>query len=408
MVTMKAWALVKETFNEFLEDNVFRLSAALAYYALFSIGPLILLTMGSFGLVFGEERVSSQLKDQMVAYLGPEVSEGIQQMLVTQNKKSSLTATIIGIVGLLIGATGVFGQLQDALNTIWEVKTKPGLGIMGFIRTRFLSLAMVFGIGFLLLVSLLLETFIAAFSDYIGFIMEIPKSTIYLANTGISFATVTVLFAMIFKFLPDVEVRWKDVWIGALGTAVLFALGKFLLGFYLGRESTSSAYGAAGSIVIVLLYFYYSSFILILGAEFTQVYARMMGTRIQPSAHAIRITEADRDQQGIPHRKHVDECMEEDRRNRASGDAASAPPVVAGALGLRQQIPEPGNEPGANAPATSSAVIIASFLAGAAIAISVTRRLAVRIPAFSARAGVRAKPAGFARKKKQPEVRAAS
>jgi membrane protein len=394
---MKAWVLIKETFIEFFEDNVFRLSAALAYYALFSIGPLILLTMGSFGLVFGEERVSSQLNDQMVAYLGPEVSEGIQQMLVTQTKKSSLTATIIGIVGLLIGATGVFGQLQDALNTIWEVKTKPGLGIMGFIRTRFLSLAMVFGIGFLLLVSLLLETFIAAFSDYIGFIMEIPQSTIYLTNTGISFATVTVLFAMIFKFLPDVEVHWKDVWIGALGTAVLFALGKFLLGFYLGRESTSSAYGAAGSIVIVLLYFYYSSFILFLGAEFTQVYARMMGTRIQPSAHAIRITEADRDQQGIPHRKHVDECMETERRKRDAGDSSSAPLVVAGALGLRQETPEVGNEADENLPAINSAAIIVSFLAGAALAIGVTRRFTGGAPAFGFRAGSRAAPAGLGR-----------
>jgi membrane protein len=218
----------------------------------------------------------------------------------------------------LFGASGVFGQLQDSLNTIWEVKAKPGAGIWGFIRARFLSLCMVLGTGFLLLVSLALTTFIDAVTGSMGGWLPMPAFVLHLLNFGVSFVVITLLFAMIFKYLPDVHVPFTNVWIGAVGTALLFTLGKYGLAMYLGRESTASPYGAAGSVIIILMWVYYASLILFFGAEFTQVYTKKTAP-VALKPHAVPVRENDRAEQGIP------------RTGSKAGERASKPiPVSSG------------------------------------------------------------------------------
>ena len=212
---------------------------------------------------------------------------------------TTIIATIVSGIGLVLGAAGVFGQLQDALNTIWEVKPKPGLGIKGFIRQRFLSLGMVLGIGFLLLVSLALSAFISASAGYFGSAIHMPAWVAQVLNLIASFLVISLLFALIFKVLPDVKIAWSDVWIGAVGTALLFTAGKFALGLYLGRESTTSAYGAGSAFVLILMYIYYSSLILFFGAEFTQVYAKMNGSQVVPTHFAMPVSERERENEGM-------------------------------------------------------------------------------------------------------------
>jgi len=196
---------------------------------------------------------------------------------------------IIGVALALFGASGVFGQLQDALNTIWEVRPKPGGGILGFIRTRFLSFALVAGVCFLLLVSLTIESLLHAFSDYLQAML--PGGIVIALSIYLLFdlAIVTLLFALIFKYLPDVKIRWRDVWFGAFMTAIFFALGKWALGLYLGSGSAASAYGAGSSLISLLLWVYYSSQILLFGAEFTQVWANRFGGQVTPDEHAVRV-----------------------------------------------------------------------------------------------------------------------
>lgn len=301
MKLKKAWSIIKGTVSEFSEDNVLRLSAALAYYAMFSIGPLLIIIVGVAGLAFGDQSVRQQVEQQMQSMMGQNAAHTLDSMMAAQNKHgSSLAATIVGIVVLLFGASGVFGQLQDALNTIWEVKSKPGTGIWSYIRSRFLSLTMVLGIGFLLLVSMALTTALTAATGAIGSRFGISEPLAHAFNFIVSFAVITVLFAMIFKYLPDVKVPFSKVWSGAIFTALLFTVGKYLLALYLGRESTTSSYGAAGSVVLVLLWIYYASVILFFGAEFTQVYARQTGARVVPARYAVPVTEEERAEQGMP------------------------------------------------------------------------------------------------------------
>jgi len=295
------WSILKETGREFMEDKVLRLSAALAYYALFSIGPLLIIVVALTSLAFGKESVRHAVEQQLQGFVGENATQTIVSMMGAHKESHSLVATIVGIVALLFGASGVFGQLQDSLNSIWEVKARPGQGIWGFIRNRFLSFTMVLGMGFLLLVSLVLTTILASFTTYLGQAITVPSFLGHLLDLSVSFVVITLLFAMIFKVLPDAEVQWRDVWIGSIATALLFTIGKFFLGLYLGRESTASAYGAAGSVVVILMWVYYSSVILLSGAEFTQVYAKRIGSGIQPGKHAVSVTEGERREQGMPH-----------------------------------------------------------------------------------------------------------
>ena len=300
--------LVKETFREWSEDKASRLAAALAYYTIFSIPPLLLIAIAIAGQVFGTETAQAELSNQIEQLVGSTAADAIEQMLENASRPGGgLIATIVGIATLLFGASGVFGQLQEAMNTIWEVAPRPDRGIMGTIKDRFLSFTMVLGIGFLLLVSLVLSAALALLGNFLEGL--VPGGTVIvmrIVNLAISLGIMTLLFALIFKVIPDVEIEWRDVWVGALVTAVLFTLGKEAIGWYMGRFAPGSTYGAAGSLVVLLLWVYYSAQILFLGAEFTQVYARRYGSRIRPGESAIMLTEVDRIQQGIPHQKTLE------------------------------------------------------------------------------------------------------
>ena len=284
--------LLKQTAQEWITDKAPQLGAALAYYTVFSLAPLILVLLAIVGLLFRNDPAGAwnKISEQMSYFLDKsavEVVQNIAQKAAQPNK--SVLATVIGVLLALFGASGVFGQLQDALNTVWGVKAKPGGGIWGFLRSRFLSFAMVGGICFLLLVSLALESVLKAFSHYVQSVL--PGGIVIALATYWVFdlAVVILLFAIIFKFLPDAEIRWRDVWIGAGMTAIFFAIGKWALGLYLGSGSAASAYGAASSLITLLLWVYYSSQILLFGAEFTQVYASRAGRCIKPDEYAIRV-----------------------------------------------------------------------------------------------------------------------
>jgi len=273
------FALFKQTFSEFASDKVPRLGAALAYYTIFSIAPLLLIAIAIAGLVFGREAASGEIYAQLRGVLGPESADMIQKMVEAAAKpKAGTIATIVGVVTLLLGASGVIGQLKDALNTIWDVKPKANAGIMGRAKNYVMNGAMVLGIGFLLLVSLLLDSGIAAVGKFAGNHLPGGEGVWQILQIVVSLGVITVLFAAIFRFLPDLKIEWRDVWFGAAFTSLLFVIGKFALGLYLGKSAVGSSYGAAGSLVVVLLWVYYAAQIVLFGAEFTQVYARAHGS----------------------------------------------------------------------------------------------------------------------------------
>lgn len=282
--------LLRETIAEWQNDKVPLLAAALAYYTVFSIAPLLIIAIAIAGAFFGEEAARGEIIDQIKGLVGQQGAEAIQSMLqnTQQPSANSGLATLFGIVTLLIGATGVFGQLQDALNIIWDVKPKPGVGLKVFLLSRLLSFAMVLVIGFLLLVSLLLSAILAAISHYFGDLIPGFQFVGQLLNFTLSFVVITLLFAAIYKVLPDVKVPWQNLWLGAIVTALLFNAGKSLIGLYLGNSAVSSTYGAAGSLVVILIWIFYSAQILLLGAEFTHVYSRHRGTPIRPTRYAVR------------------------------------------------------------------------------------------------------------------------
>jgi membrane protein len=285
-------SLLKQTFSEWLEDKVPQLGAALAYYTVFSLAPLVLLLLAIVGFLFHNDPAGAwgKMTEQMSYFLDKsaiDVVQGIAQKASQPNK--GFLATTIGILLALFGASGVFGQLQNALNTIWGVKAKPGAGIAGFIRSRFLSFAMVAGVCFLLLVSLVLESVLKSFSHYVQAMLPGGIVIALIVYSIFDLAVVVLLFASIFKFLPDVKIQWRDVWIGAGMTAIFFAVGKWALGLYLGSGAAASAYGAASSLITLLLWIYYSSQILLFGAEFTQVYAARAGRAFVPDKYAVPV-----------------------------------------------------------------------------------------------------------------------
>jgi membrane protein len=272
--------LLKDTFSEWRADNASRLGAALAFYSLFSMAPLLIIVISIAGLVFGQEAAQGRVVAELQGLVGQDAARSIESIIENaRSPASSIIAALAGILALLAGAAGVFGQLQDALNIIWEAPPRPARTVLKLIQDRFLSFTMLLGTGFLLLVSLIASAALAAMNDSLARLMAISTSVLQVVNIIVSFAVVTLMFAMIFKLLPDVQIAWADVWIGAAATALLFTIGKFLIGLYLGKSSTASTYGAAGSLVTVLLWVYYSAQILFLGAEFTQVYARRCGSR---------------------------------------------------------------------------------------------------------------------------------
>ena len=284
-------ALLKQTVSEWIDLGVSRMGAALAFYTLFAIAPLFVIVLALAGFWFGEEAARRELFSQVSGLVGSEGGEAIQALVSAARKPTTgAWATVIAVVTLFVGATGVFVQLQDALNSIWGVRRKPGRGLRNFIKDRLLSFALIVGIGFLLLVSLILSAGLSALGNFMTGLLPTQATLWQWINFGVSFGVITLLFAIIFKVLPDVKIAWRDVWIGALLTALLFNLGKYLLGLYLGRSSVTSAYGAAGSLVIVLLWVYYSAQILFFGAKFTQIYSNRYGSHLEPASGAEAVT----------------------------------------------------------------------------------------------------------------------
>jgi membrane protein len=280
----KTFTLFKQAFSEFSRHKTPRLGAALAYYTIFSLAPLLLIVIAIAGLAFGHDAAQNKIFEQLRGVLGPASATAVQELVKGAAKpKSGTAATIIGVLTLILGASGVFGQLEDALNTIWDVEPKQGSGIMTLLKDRFLSFAMVLGIGFLLLVSLVIDTAIATMGKYAAGHLSGGVALWNIVELLFSFGVITVLMAMIFRVLPELKIEWRDVWLGASLTSLLFVLGKFGLGIYFAKSAVGSTFGAAGSLVIVLLWVYYSSQILLFGAEFTQVYARSYGSLRQES-----------------------------------------------------------------------------------------------------------------------------
>jgi membrane protein len=298
--------LVATSFKEWNEDRASRLSAALAYYTVFSISPLLIIALAIAGQFFDQNAVRNELMAQIGGLLGPQGAEIVGTMLENAARPAdSLIASLIGVVTLLLGASGVFGELQSALNTIWEVTPNPERGLLSTVKTRFLPFTMVLSVGFLLLVSLIVSTVLSALNTFLSGDAESVSWVLQAFNVVLSFGAITLIFALIFKFVPDVQIAWRDVWLGAAVTSLLFVIGKFVIGFYLGNSSVTSTYGAAGSLVIILLWVYYSTQILFLGAEFTQVYANKYGSLVRPARGAVPLTEKTRVQEGIPHEEEV-------------------------------------------------------------------------------------------------------
>jgi membrane protein len=273
-------SLGKETVTRWIEDKASTLAAALAYYALFSLAPLVLIAVAVAGLVFGQQAAEGGLYTQLDDLVGDAGAQALQSLVAHMHRQQGggIAATIVGLATLLFGATGVFAQMQDSMNTIWKAKPPTTNGIVEFLRVRLVSFSMVLGTGFLLLVSLLLSAAIAALGDYLGTFLPGGAAVGHALNATVSLAVVTALFAMIYKILPDTPVAWRDVWLGALVTSFLFTIGKFGIGFYLGKASVASSYGAAGSVVVLLIWVYYSAMILYFGAEFTHVYSMRLGS----------------------------------------------------------------------------------------------------------------------------------
>ncbi len=303
MSLKQIWRLLKETFKEWNDDNASRLAAALSYYTIFSLAPLLIIAIAIAGAVFGDEAASGEIVKQIQGLVGKAGAEVIQTALQNAQKPDTRNfASIISIVVLLFGASNVFAQIQDALNTIWEVEPKPGRSFLLTLRKRFVSFAMVAGVGFLLLVSLIVNTALEAMLKYFNNLLPGFDWLWQVGNFAISFAVITLLFAFIYKFIPDAKIAWNDVWIGSAMTSLLFVIGKYLLGLYLGNSSFGSAYGAAGSLIVLLAWINYAAQIIFFGAEFTQVYASKYGSRIEPDENSRKVPEADRASQGMKRR----------------------------------------------------------------------------------------------------------
>jgi len=296
MAANNIWTITKETVTEWQEDKALRLGAALAYYTTFSIAPLLIIVIGIASLVFGSESAQPRIMSQLTQLVGASGAEAMGQMLQHQSHQpgGGLIPTLVGFVVLLFGASGVVVQLQDALNTIFEVAPKSGSGIWSMVRLRVLAFAMVLGVGFLLLVSLVISAAITAVASSIA-----SPLVLRAADMFISLAVITLLFALIFRFLPDAEVRWKNVWTGGFVTAVLFVIGKTLIGLYFSKSAVASGFGAASSLVLLLVWVYYNSQILFLGAEFTMAYSRSRGEQPRPKPHAEWLSAQHRIQQGL-------------------------------------------------------------------------------------------------------------
>lgn len=286
--------LAMETIRQWQEDQAARMAAALAYYTTFSMAPLLVLVIAIAGLIGGRDAAQGLVMAQVQDLAGNEGREFVQSMIENAAfEPTGITASILGAVTLLIGALGAFNELQHALDRIWDVEPKPikrwSVRVQRFVFKRLLSFSMVLGIGFLLLVSLVISAGLSALGDYLSGIPFFSELMLQILNLIISLGLITLLFAMIFKFIPDIKIAWRNVWLGAAITAVLFTIGKTLIGIYLGQTEVGSTFGAAGSLAVLMIWIYYSSQILFLGAEFTQVFTKSSGVRPPPDENGIKV-----------------------------------------------------------------------------------------------------------------------
>jgi membrane protein len=272
MTYRASWSLLRETFTAWNEHDAPRLGAALAFYTVLSLAPLVILVIAALALVLGYSSAQNQLLGQVESMVGRQGAEVVRGMIEhAQEPASGTLASLIGVTTLLFGASGVFGELRSALNTIWNVETQRGNGIWQVVKQRFFSFGMVLAVGFLLLVSLVISAGLAGFEKFFAGLLPMPKIVLNGINVVVSLVGVTGLFALIFRYVPEIKIAWKQVWIGATVAAFLFTIGKLLIGLYLGKAAVGSAYGAAGSLVVVLIWVYYSAMIFLFGAEFTHV-----------------------------------------------------------------------------------------------------------------------------------------
>jgi membrane protein len=285
------WKVTMRSFKGFSEDKIPKYSAALAYTTVFSFGPLLVVIIFLCSIFFGQDATQGKIYDQMVQFVGQDAALQLQTIIKNASLSNKGTlAAVIGIITLLLGATAVFAEIQDSVNSIWGLKAKPKKGLWKMLRNRFLSFSVVVSLGFLLLVSLAVSTVIEGLSGKLK--ASFPDVTVvifYILNLLISFVVITALFALIFKVLPDAKTKWKDIWPGALASGILFMIGKFAISFYIGRSNVGSTYGAAGSLVILLLWVYYSAMILYMGAEFARAWSSHKGTSIHPNDYAVAL-----------------------------------------------------------------------------------------------------------------------
>lgn len=308
----KTFSILKASFNAFIDDKALKMSASLAYYTVFSMAPLLMILISAASLFYGKEAIQNKVFSELNGFLGNDAALKIQEILKEIALKSDSTvAIIIGVATLFLGATGVFIEIQDSINQIWRVKAKPKKGWKKLIINRILSFSMIISLGFLLIVSLIINGIILALSAKLT--IYFPDMTIYVievVNASVTFIVIAALFGIIFKFLPDVEISWKDVRVGAIFTAVLFTIGRYLIGLYIEKVGPGTAYGAAGSLIIILVWVYYTSAILYFGAEFTQVYAECYGGKISPATYAVHVvtTEEEKEVRVLPKQDHdIDE-----------------------------------------------------------------------------------------------------
>jgi membrane protein len=285
------WGLLKDAFNGFMDDRALKLSASLSYYTIFSLSPMLIVIISISSLFYGREAIEGEISEQIQDLVGTQAAAQIEELLRNaQLSQQSGLAAVIGIGTLVIGATGIFAEIQDSINSIWGVKPKPKQGWLKYIVNRLLSFSMIVSIGFLLLVSLVINAAIDLFSRELEeWLDSVTIYVFYVVNLALVASVITVLFALIYRVLPDGRLRWKDAFVGAAFTALLFMIGKFVIGAYLSQPSVSSTYGAAGSVIILLLWVYYSAAILFFGAEFTKAYANKLGKGITPKDHAVLV-----------------------------------------------------------------------------------------------------------------------
>lgn len=353
--------LLGATFKEWGDDRASRLGASLAFFSVLSLSPLLVVAVAIAGVVFGQQAAQSQLLAQAQALIGPQGADAIQSLIQNANRPGAGTlATTLSVIMLLFGASGVFAELQGAMNTIWGVEPRPDRGIMGMVKDRLFAFGLVLAVGFLLLVSLILSSILTNMGDQLRGAVPAYSTVWNVLEMVVSFVVITLLFAALYKYIPDVKIGWRDVWIGAIVTALLFAVGRFVLTLYLGNSSTTSVYGAAGSLVVVLLWVFYSAQIVFLGAEFTQVYANRFGSHIRPDDNAVAVGKWN---PGAAARQAVDA---EARGERPQPAAANAGPAK------EQSRPQPRAQP---QPAPQPLGLLVPFSFAVGLALGLYRRL---------------------------------